>query len=176
MFFGYILIQNGILHIEKDPDSLIITIDDDCLYHPSTFAYLIGTVFNLPWNLIPAFLCETYNPRSKIWTWRSTRGKCYGILAAFGSVIYRRRDIDDTIFNYTDVPRSCYIHDDIYISGHLYRKHIRSYTIGRGTGLLDFGIPWSMKYNARRPNMTIGGLENMKELKHDCIRYFNYFR
>ncbi|KAH6563719.1 hypothetical protein BASA62_008338 [Batrachochytrium salamandrivorans] len=81
--------------------------------------------------------------------------------------MYRAGMFDDSIFDYTDVPKGCVIHDDVFLSGFLYRKGIRPYHVR-----LPFDTVVAHHW---RPKFTVGSTPNVKELQKDCIKYFNFF-
>lgn len=73
-----------------------------------------------------AFHCETWN------TWyfpqhsrpAGTEGICNGWQAAFKGTAYRRWMFDDRVFTVGQGPgeeKGCRLHDDVWLSGHLYR-------------------------------------------------------
>ncbi len=123
----------GVLkHIKLDPDTIIITMDDDIKYPKSTVLHLaykakkypneaIGiaggdldydTNGNLLANKIGGLISQTQSDAKTT------------LLQGFASIAYRRKFFNDEIFEISKAPRECINSDDFYLSFHLARNNI----------------------------------------------------
>ena len=168
----------GVLNDETAPDTIIITIDDDTVYHPQMLGYLVTTLSHLSADSSVAVVCETVSNLHQEWQWtvaNVNNDYCKnGFLAAWAGAAYRRKYFDQSIFDYEDVPDGCVLHDDVYISGYLARKGIFPYifTPTEPTGR----HPWSVIQHQTKTNLTVNATPNVRGRQLACIQYFNYFR
>mmetsp|Transcript_19272 Transcript_19272/g.31396 ORF Transcript_19272/g.31396 Transcript_19272/m.31396 type:complete len:903 (+) Transcript_19272:222-2930(+) len=118
------------LEKEMDPDTLIITVDDDMVYEKTMFARLVGQMSSWPhaaYNYAGQVIDEY--PNSNTVRVRSADKEVYhekaagvDILEAFLGVIYRRDFFDLEAIK--DIPKTCWTTDDIWISAQLAMKGI----------------------------------------------------
>ncbi|KAH6595726.1 hypothetical protein BASA50_005627 [Batrachochytrium salamandrivorans] len=157
----------GTLKVERDPSTLIVTVDDDTEYHSDTMLELYRGYIANPNHFVAAACEELVSFENTQWVYISDGRVCNGWGCAYKGIMYRAGMFDDSIFDYTDVPKGCVIHDDVFLSGFLYRKGIRPYHVR-----LPFDTVVAHHW---RPKFTVGSTPNVKELQKDCIKYFNFF-
>ncbi|PNH11235.1 hypothetical protein TSOC_001926 [Tetrabaena socialis] len=144
-----------------------------------TLAYLVSALVRLPPKLAASFVCETYNPLSDTYGWRGSfqdgsEGACHGFLAAYTGAGYRRSFfaadvLSDPVYNFTGAPDGCHVHDDVWISGNLFRRGIRPYVVGVQNGM------WPQESHRPYNKLSINSVEDMKGQQKRCLKYFNYF-
>ena len=110
----------GCIPYIKDPDTMIITLDDDIIYSNDTFETLVKCGLNYPDSVVcfssltskhEPYVCNTKNEIENT--------DIYGI-QGFGGVLYRRKFVSDDMFNYFAedlyVDYDCFLSDDLTIS------------------------------------------------------------
>lgn len=123
----------GALLIEKDPRTIIITVDDDITYDKSLIRTL-ATHTPLHAALCPACqsrsLVSTTGPKLMIhdaswhrWLWPYNGKQCPGWLVGWAGVAYRAGYFQQDVFN-VSMPAGCFYNDDVWLSGYLRRKGI----------------------------------------------------
>jgi len=177
----------GALEREPDPDTLIVTVDDDVLYPPwmvaayrqcaamdDSHAYCM-TGFNIP------------DPRAV--AVRLARGALepveghfadVQVAAGYGSCLYRRSFFDDSVFDVLKLPKFLLYSDDIYISNYLAGKKIGIRTIlfdGRGgVGFWDTRIlPYGLEDDALHRDRAIGTNRERYSLAVDYLLRNNIY-
>jgi hypothetical protein len=114
-----------ILDEELDPETLIITVDDDIDYIPERIALLVKWAKNYPdsaiggsgfiignwWNFFGT-ICQPKN---------SMR---VDVLEGYSGCAYRRKFFKNDIIDYTGAPTEAFYHDDVWISGYLAARNI----------------------------------------------------
>eukprot|EP00898_Chlorokybus_atmophyticus_P000026 jgi/Chlat1/1023/Chrsp109S01452 len=106
------------LEMETDPETIIITVDDDYYYHEHLVATLVAYSI---WNSKQVYAFSSLGIDSAGWVhWRPDKVEAE-VLEAYVGVAYRRGMFDDqTIFrNPKDISPACFFTDDIIISTHL---------------------------------------------------------
>ena len=168
----------GVLQIEKNPETIIITIDDDIIYHPKAIEHLVSALINLTTNSSVAAVCETVFKQNEKWQWQGSymsNSFCkHGFLAGYGGATYRRKYFDESIFDYRNVSQGCILHDDVYISGYLNRKGIYPYIISPFNGKDNY--PWSVIKHNNPTDLTVHKTKDVYKKQLDCIKHFNYFQ
>ncbi|KAI8829158.1 hypothetical protein BC829DRAFT_424058 [Chytridium lagenaria] len=92
----------GSLLVEKDPSTIIITIDDDTSYHPDLVKVLVGAI-EMQNTAIPCIHCE-------VWDTNDSKGfEGEGFCDGWGPRLLGWR--------IGGVPDGCRLHDDVYVSG-----------------------------------------------------------
>ncbi|CAF1272760.1 unnamed protein product [Rotaria magnacalcarata] len=170
----------GVLHEERSPETILITVDDDTIYHPQLLAYFIKTMLTLTTNSTVGAVCETVFRNQIGWQWSNTYLKnsfCkHGYLAAYAGAAYRRKCFDETIFDYTHVPQGCIVLDDVYIGGYLNRKGIYPYIVNpfpQNNPILHLiSYPWSVIKHTTPTKLTVVHLKDVDKKQIDCIKYF----
>nr|KAJ3420852.1 hypothetical protein HK105_005117 [Polyrhizophydium stewartii] len=158
----------GSLPFETDPDTLIITVDDDVEYDPRTVQVLYQGYREHPSNFVAAACEELITLANYNWIYINDNRVCNGWACAYKGVLYRVGMFDESIFNYAGVPMGCVVHDDVYLSGFLLRKGYRPFHVG-----LDFD---TVVMHHWRPDYTVGGTDGVKEHQVECLKYFDQFR
>lgn len=118
--YGPITKLYPVLEREKDPETIIITLDDDIEYPNDTIEKLVfycqlqpdaaigGTGFTIgPW----------YNPYIKVF--HPNKLVQTNIIEGFNACAYRRKFFDSDLIDYKDAPEEAFYHDDVWISGYL---------------------------------------------------------
>jgi hypothetical protein len=114
------------LLVEQDPNTLIITVDDDKLYAPDTLRHLVwyaeqdasaawglcGWAFM--WVPLPYGVATVYIP----WWMRSHGGRSVDVLQAACGIAYRRKFFDN-LTALAHPHKDCFTTDDMWISGYL---------------------------------------------------------
>jgi hypothetical protein len=123
----------GVLEkIELDPNTIIVTMDDDIKYPASTVLHLVYKAKKYPndaigiagadldydilGNLLPnkiGGLISQTNPDTTA-----------TLLQGFASIAYRRKFFSNDIFEISNAPRECINSDDLYLSFHLAKHNI----------------------------------------------------
>lgn len=122
-----------LLH-ETDPETIIITIDDDIIYHPNTIKHLLNASYNYPdtcicvsgWNYINLglFHIPIINPSKN-------EVVKVSILQGYNGVLYKRKFFSDlAILEKNMNVKECKTTDDILISNSLTQSGINIYSIG----------------------------------------------
>ena len=144
------------LEHEQDPDTIIITVDDDAEYLPSRVETLVdwcqknpnaafsgrGIIIGNYWHEFISFVDEPKEPVNV--------SICEGTAAC----AYRRKFFDSDIIDYTGAPKDAYYHDDVWISGYLAKRGIDRIVHPEAFGvrsklpgaLSDDHIPNAMKF------------------------------
>ncbi|KAJ3206806.1 hypothetical protein HDU67_007939 [Dinochytrium kinnereticum] len=156
----------GALLLEKDPDTIVITVDDDMSYHTDV-VYSLVKVAELHPRHAPCFKCEIW---SKEFTWNYFEGEgvCPGWGDAWTGIAYRVGFFDHSIFDYSSRPEGCKLHDDVYISGWLMEHGIRPYKFDPGF----FPVVGHKDHTNLSIHVVPGGYENQR---NRCIEHFGYF-
>ncbi|KAI8923812.1 hypothetical protein BC831DRAFT_469346 [Entophlyctis helioformis] len=157
----------GALPFEQDPDTLIVTVDDDVEYDYRTVQALFQGHLDHPSNFIAA-ACEELTLYANNWVYIEDNRPCRGWACAFKGILYRVGMFDSSIFDYSSVPKGCVVHDDVYLSGYLLKRGYRPFHIG-----LEFD---TMVRHHWRPKFTVGSTEGVKDHQIECIKYFDYFK
>lgn len=142
------------LKAEVEPETIIITADDDIFYpinyheelleqqlrHPDTAFGYRGVIFK---NNRPIYLASNPGPTQ--------------IIEGFTGAIYRRRFFTDSIFD-VNVQSPCFFTDDIYISAHLGANNVpRELLRGEphNVGMGRKGLPVQQKKNSKTDPLHI---------------------
>lgn len=163
----------GAVPEESDPETIIVTLDDDVTYHQDTIACLVGSLKQLPPTFTVCNVCEEFDKISRGWRNYADRpGACVGWLAAYAGAAYRRGYIandwaSDPIFNLTGQPHGCWVHDDVWLSGHMYRKGIRPYQVSRHF--------WTVAHHRPYNKFSINRVKDVQGIQRECIDLFDGF-
>jgi len=108
----------GCVPYEDDPDTIIITIDDDQTYHKDVFKTLTGYGEEYPDSVFSfhAFSKELTPARCPIF--KNIKSPKSFYIEGFGGVLYRRRFISPEMYSYFqhNLSRDCFVSDDLVIS------------------------------------------------------------
>lgn len=165
----------GALLLERDPHTVIITVDDDIAYDPSLLQVLST---HIPAH---AALCPACQTRSLLspdthkgmihdgswhrWLWAHNAKACPGWLVGWAGVAYRVGYFGPDVFNTAThlMPAACLLNDDVWLSGYLRR---------RGVELLVMpGIRGGK--NLRHPTLSLSVRPDYERTDMDpCIRFW----
>ena len=111
------------LRLERQPDTLLVTADDDVFYHAHVVADLVSAIrqwphcaYNFAGQLIEPLNDGRYAVRSADKEEYHRAPTAVDILEAFLGAIYKRDFFTDTVF---EIDAECFTTDDIHISQHL---------------------------------------------------------
>ncbi|TPX41615.1 hypothetical protein SeLEV6574_g06003 [Synchytrium endobioticum] len=133
----------GALLAERDPDTIVITVDDDVSYHPDTVLGLVEIMHKFP-GFAPTYKCEVFP-----WWWFTAiaqvpEGACKGFVNAYKAAAYRVGYFaNGAVFNHSRAPAGCRIHDDVWISGNLYEVGIRPFVVKPDFDSVVNHRPWN---------------------------------
>ncbi|TPX31602.1 hypothetical protein SmJEL517_g05129 [Synchytrium microbalum] len=158
----------GALLVEPDPNTVIITVDDDVTYHPDTVLGLVEAIHRFPGSA-PTYKCE-YFP----WWWFTALGQihegpCKGFVNAYKAAAYRAGYFSNkAVFNHSRAPEGCRIHDDVWISGNLYEVGVRPLVVQPGFDSVVHHRPWT--------KLSIHAVpKSESDFRNPCIKFFNNF-
>ena len=122
----------GALRAVEDPETIVITVDDDISYEPHLIEKLVRHSLDDPdaavgfrgWNAESLIREHNYDFVYEEWERRRAYPARVNILEGYGGVAYRRRFFDATIFDYSGAPEAAFYVDDVWISGHLAMRRI----------------------------------------------------
>ena len=116
---------------ETNPQTRLVTVDDDTTYHEDLLLALALAADTTTDPVAVGFWCEEFgwSPETSYFFMHATRrreclgmsveGSCHGWLSGVGGVLFTRSVFDDSVFNYTSRPRGCWLHDDVWFGGHV---------------------------------------------------------
>jgi hypothetical protein len=163
----------GALLLERDPQTVIITVDDDIRYDPALVQVLSE---HIPHHAALCPACQTRSllrpdtgPKGMIhdgswhrWFWAHNAKACPGWLVGWAGVAYRVGYFGPDVFNMS-MPKACFLNDDVWLSGYLRR---------RGVGLLVMpGIRGGRQF--RHPTLSLSVRPDYEHEDMDpCIRFW----
>mmetsp|Transcript_2488 Transcript_2488/g.6008 ORF Transcript_2488/g.6008 Transcript_2488/m.6008 type:complete len:305 (+) Transcript_2488:268-1182(+) len=158
----------GALEVEQDPKTIIITVDDDTVYHKDLALALVDGIEHAKDSAV-CFVCEFWPQWWYKPLYMRAEGDCMGFQNAYAGTAYRRGFFDKGIFDYTGAPDGCRLHDDVWISGYLSRKGIKRHVIKPGF--------WSIVGEMGHTNMSIHEVKDTESKYRDpCLEYFGWLR
>jgi len=121
----------GTLELIRDPDAMIVTVDDDILYPDLLLRHLVRCSLRDPGSVwaVSAGLPD-YDNQGGIRTDghgirpSRTHGQRVTMLEGFAGVIYRRRHLADDLFDLPGTCETCYLADDLVFSFYLAMRGI----------------------------------------------------
>ncbi len=118
----------GTLEKERDPNTIIVTFDDDRIYPKHAIRDLIqkSVIGNYNAVITGASLNFVFVPTFNLYPSIITLNDQLGLVVqGFNGVLYLRKFFNDDIFSLVDnVPLSCFLSDDLMISAYLHNNHI----------------------------------------------------
>ncbi|KAF6251797.1 methyltransferase domain-containing protein [Scenedesmus sp. NREL 46B-D3] len=164
------------LEVETDPETIIITVDDDTFYSPTTVIELEDEMLRRPGYTIVRSCEITHwdpdmkkNPPRKGWReWKLTEGLCRGFMTAYASAAYRRGYFDDLVFDQERAPDGCMHHDDIWFSAHLWIRNVSIWVLNHA------GKSWPPMYHRPRNRMSISFHPQAEDMAQQCQEYFHW--
>ncbi|EKX31247.1 hypothetical protein GUITHDRAFT_122554 [Guillardia theta CCMP2712] len=153
----------GALLLEHDPDTVIITLDDDVYYNSDTVKWLSTHIDRQGMAL--SFGCEMWNSQHRNFVafttysisnmFASTPRVCKGWLVGWTAVAHRVSNFGEDVWTYLNrLPRGCFYNDDIWISGYIARR-----------GVLKVYAPWVLyhAYHQRDKELSLSTIEGTRE-------------
>ncbi len=136
-----------VLEYERDPESIIITIDDDHVYSKEFVETLLNYSKLYPhsalgfngWNVKPLIIRNKYEFIDKT----LTKPVQADVLEGYRGVLYKKKFFDENIFKYKDFPEMAFKNDDIWISAHLAKNKIERLVIP-GVYCKEYELPRSI--------------------------------
>jgi hypothetical protein len=110
-----------ILPVERDPETCIVIIDDDRSVELNVVELLVNGAKKYPNSAIT--LCGRTIKEDQL-LYHTPGDHTVDIVQGFSGVLFKRKFIDDTIYEYTDYSKHCFYVDDVWFSGHLAKKGI----------------------------------------------------
>ncbi|GAX79098.1 hypothetical protein CEUSTIGMA_g6538.t1 [Chlamydomonas eustigma] len=161
-------------------DTLLITVDDDCWYAPNLVETMVthmpadkGALCGycevpLTWKRgtwLRMDLAHYYGQRY----YPGHVAECQGWLMGFGGVGYWASTLDDRLLTFlSELPKGCYYHDDVWLSGYLHQSGHKRYFL--------YGMPLP-RHGAYLANLSVHSQENTQIRDQlPCVEHFNYFR
>lgn len=118
------------LGLETDPDTIIITVDDDKVYHADMVRTLAWHMLRSSgdrvafgmcgWSFLSVPTARAVVPVYVPWMMRGQYGRRVDVLQAVCGNAYRRSYFHDAV-SLSRVPDACYTTDDIFIAGYLHQ-------------------------------------------------------
>jgi hypothetical protein len=176
---------------DLDPESCIITVDDDTIYGPQLVHTLVSrapddaalgpSCEQVSWAL---GIVRYFMPDALWWDNISTRNSwlypfhqlvaCHGWLQGCQGVLYRRKFFLDDVWDMQGMPDGCFYADDVRISGYLWAKGIKRYVYPHYFA----SDGWSsahvhLEKNASNSLSLVP--DTMRNRQWPCVRYFGDF-
>ena len=165
---------------EKDPNTILITVDDDVVYHKDTVMTISSMLLESKRHnqkIAPTWDCEEWSSWFKIPYRPYKEGICNGWVGAYSGYYlltsagyWRSYFHDNSVFDYSKAPKGCRLHDDVWISGILWKhSKVRPFLLRPGFNSVQSHRAWD--------NLTIHMVENgEKDYRDPCIEYFGGFK
>ncbi len=152
----------GALELERDPDTLIVTLDDDVAYPDFVVRHLLARAErdpNAAHTVVGGRLARDedgdIDADSEFGLEIARRdGAEVEILAGFGGVIYRRRFFADDIYDIAGYSLPCFLGDDLNLSYYLHRRSIPIRVVRNG--LLRRPWSWALGYAEDEGSLRAG--------------------
>ncbi|KAF6255991.1 hypothetical protein COO60DRAFT_1702558 [Scenedesmus sp. NREL 46B-D3] len=167
---------------EKDPDTVIITVDDDCMYRPEAVLHLEQEILARPGHAVVRS-CEVTHwdpakaPPKK--GWREAKlnaGECRGFPASLAGAAYRREFFDDLVFDQARAPKGCLLHDDVWFGAHLWLRNVPIWVLP-GFGVesdCDDNMCWPVLYHRPKNRMSISSHPDADSRAQECLDFFKH--
>ena len=161
----------GALKLETRPDTIIITLDDDVVYHRDTVSYLSTHIQD---NMTLSFGCEIWSVSgiefipfggmANIFDYSITPRYCSGWLLGWVGLAYRVSYFEQDIWTFLQtLPIGCFYNDDIWLSGYVTRR-----------GIQKVYVPNELHHNKHtrdRTNSLSTIVDSHLKYKHACARH-----
>lgn len=164
-----------VLDIESDPETLIITIDDDVEYPPGLIERLVTASRQHPDQAI-GFTGWVFDPQTSATsivhlnasTPGSTQLQAVHVLEGYRGVLYRRRFFERDIWDHQEALSEFRFHDDILLSGYLGSRGIGRLVRWYGADPQEEPYHWQLNGEHIGLHTTVGWLERGKS----CVEYW----
>ena len=157
----------GALLLEKDPNTVIITLDDDMVYHRDTVKWLST---HMQPGIALSFGCEIWNSAMSgfvtFTTWDfyvTTPRVCKGWLIGWAAIAYHVSSFGDDIYTFIQsLPAGCFNNDDMWLSGYMARH-----------GVTRIYAPRVLRHvnHARNVDLSLSTIVNFRDKGYSCGRY-----
>lgn len=115
----------GCIPYENDPNTMIITIDDDHTYHPTTVELNVAYAMKYPDACMSRQAMDSKREPINCPSNLNLRNPLVKYLEGFGSPLYRRKYITSQMINYfKDLSDECFVSDDLTISTWLNMQNV----------------------------------------------------
>jgi hypothetical protein len=168
------------LYLEQDPNTIIITVDDDMIFKPTLIRNLLYRHFNFPYyaygysgQMIDVDTSNGTQFRVRTaWQWKDADYPV-DILEAFTGAVYRRSFFNVTALMETFSPGSnCFYTDDIWISAYLARSGISRIKLMQGWGdHAEFSVNDNIN-PLRQDNVNASGMQRNNLCVSDFAKDF----
>ncbi len=159
--------------VKVDPDTIIVTIDDDTCYVKNLLLNLVYSAKRFPNDVIGSSggslnfgpkaesgLLHVLSPHSKV-----------EFLEGVTGIAYRAKFFDQAIFSIQEEPSYCYNSDDLYLAFYLAKKHINR-RIMRVTGpYTAIATNYTISYNTDALHKLS---ENQADRYQKCYSYLEH--
>jgi hypothetical protein len=158
------------LLLEKDPETVIITLDDDMVYHRDTVTWLAT---HMQPGIALSFGCEMWTADSSgfiafsTWTffdfYMTTPRVCAGWLLGWTGIAYHVSSFGPDIYAFLQsLPAGCFNNDDMWLSGYLARR-----------GVARVYAPMVLRHGAhvRSVTLSLSTIVNYREKAYSCGRH-----
>ena len=124
------------LEVETDPDTILITVDDDVRYPPDTISALQTAAQSNPQSAFGSKGFNFTNISQHLEPVRGNHASCH-VLQGYGACAYRRRhfDIDGLHLSLASQPKEFRFSDDVILSNHIASRGVSRFTIELATRL-----------------------------------------
>jgi hypothetical protein len=144
--YGPLCKMYGALYNEHDKETIIISIDDDCIYPKDLISHMIklsikhpqvaicGTGALIGRGLTMASIYNNLSPMNKLNILSgfriSNEGRCVDVIHGFAGVLYRRgffpkKEKLNNLFKLPFINDNVFCHDDLILSGYLRKRGIK---------------------------------------------------
>jgi len=160
----------GALLLEKDPETVIITLDDDMVYHRDTVKWLAT---HMQPGIALSFGCEMWLQDKSgfidftMWSihdfYMTTPRVCDGWLVGWTGVAYHVSSFGPDIYTFMQsLPTGCFNNDDMWLSGYVTRQ-----------GVTKIYAPMVLKHGRtyRNVELSLSTIVNYREKGYSCGRY-----
>lgn len=167
----------GALRLEDDPNTLIITVDDDFEYPPRLVEALAWEAEAKPddvlgvcgWGMLPLFHSVGVVPAYVPYFMRP-RGRYVDILQACCGNAYRRGFFSD-VEAFADIPSVCVTVDDVWIAGYLRTVENRaSAIISKRLDPVDPQWKTDEARSQERSSMTLSSYNHANQVHYKCVQ------
>ena len=160
----------GALLLEKDPETVIITLDDDMEYHRLTVQWLST---HMQPNIALSFVCEMWNANESgfmnvgMWTlfdlFMTSPRVCAGWLNGWSAIAYHVSSFGPDIWTFLrSLPASCFNNDDIWLSAYVVSQ-----------GVTTVYAPQILRHvkHVRNLELSLSTNVNVREKGRSCARH-----
>ena len=139
--FGPVMKILPVLDVETDPDTLLITVDDDVKYPSNTISALLTAAQANPESAFGSRGFNFTNSKRHLQPVRGNHSPCH-VLQGYGACAYRRRhfDIERLHKSLASQPETFRFSDDVILSNHIASRGVARFTVELASRLEH--MPW----------------------------------